>query len=85
VLSGFGFSRDGNTAQKSLGVRVERVVENLEGFTRFHDLAAVHDVDPIRHPRDDTEIVGDQEQSHLKLFLERGKEGENLGLDGDIT
>src|SRR2546422_7818270 len=45
---------------KSLGVRVLRIREYVDGLFDFHHLSAVHDRDPFPRLRHDASVVGDQ-------------------------
>ena len=63
--SGIGIAR-----QQERGVRVDRLVVQLLGGRDLHQLAEVHDDDPVRHVADDAEVVGDEHVGQVELLLE---------------
>ena len=65
-------------------VRVARPGEELGGRRQLHDLARVHHRDPVHRLVDDAQIVGDQDQGHAELPLERHEQPEDLGLDRHV-
>ena len=74
----------GDGAQQALGVLVLGVVEDLLGGAALAVGAGVHDHDLIAHLGDDAQVVGDHDDGHAQLLLERLHELEDLGLDGDV-
>src|SRR5256885_1541380 len=61
-----------------------RVGEELRRVRLFDDLAAVHDVDPLRHARDDAEVVRDEDERGAELPREVLQEIQDLRLDRDV-
>ena len=50
----------------------------------LHDPPGVHHRDLVRDVRDDSQVVGDQDQPHLALALEIREQFHDLGLDCDV-
>ena len=65
-------------------VRMLRRAEESIARRDLDDLPGVHDRDAVRHAGDDAEIVGDQQDRHPALRLQRAQEVEHLRLDGDV-
>src|SRR5205823_6502326 len=57
-------------SKETLGVRVESTTEDVVPGTLLDDLPGIHDRNPIRHLRDDGDIVGDDDDRHMKALLE---------------
>ena len=57
-----------------------------QGFPggRLGDPAAVHDQDAVAHLVDDPQVVGDQDQRHPDLPLQRFDQAQNLRLHGHV-
>src|SRR5205823_13126011 len=53
-------------SKETLGVRVESTTEDVVPGTLLDDLPGIHDRNPIRHLRDDGDIVGDDDDRHMK-------------------
>ena len=66
------------------GVGVARARERFGRGPDLHALAGVHHLQPPGCLGDDGHVVGDQDQGHAALALERGQEVEHLLLDGDV-
>src|SRR5205814_8491674 len=56
----------------------------LGGRRDLHDLAQVHDRDPVRDVLDDGQVVGDEQVGQLELRLQVFQQVDDLGLDGDV-
>ena len=61
-----------------------RFEEDLFAGARLHDLARVHDVDPVGHIGHDAQVVGDEDDGEVTLFLDIVDELQNLGLNGHV-
>src|SRR5215216_3111931 len=68
LLARFVESR--NRLQQAKRVRVARVVEDFVRRARFNDVAGVHDVDAVRNPGDDAQVVGDHDDRHTELLAQ---------------
>ena len=66
------------------GIGMFRRVEDLLDRPLLHDLAAVHDADPIGDAAHDAEIVGDEQQAHAEPRADFGEQRQNLRLHGDV-
>ena len=51
---------------------------------RLDDEPRVHHVDPLGHPGDDPEVVGDEDERGPGLGVRPAEELEDLGLDRDV-
>src|SRR6266542_6903817 len=74
--------RDG--AQQAPGVRHLGVREELVGVGLLDDLSRVHDVDALRHARDNAEVVRDQDERRAELARQVLEQVEDLRLNGHI-
>ena len=74
----------GHGLQQSDRVRMLRVRQNVLRRPGFHDPPRVHHVDPVRHVRDEPEVVRDQQDRHAELLLERPEQLHDLRLDRHI-
>ena len=63
---------------------MERVLVDGVGRPELHDLAQVHDRDPVGDVADDAEVVGDEEVGEAELLLQVLEQVEDLGLDRDV-
>ncbi len=61
-----------------------RCCEDLLDRALLHDLAGLHDADPVRDAAHDAEIVGDEQQAHAEPRPDLGEQRQNLRLHGDI-
>jgi len=76
--------RYGDRRKKSLGVRMDRVLEQVLGVRVFDDLSCVHDRDAIADELDDAEIMGDEEIREMELLLQILQEVQDLRLHGHV-
>ena len=74
----------GEGGQKPFCVGVNGVSEDLPGIPLFHDKPRIHDVDPVRDAGDHPQVVGDIQDGHGGLFLNRFQQIQNLCLHGHI-
>ena len=58
--------------------------EHLGDRPLLDDLARIHHAHPVGDLGNDREIVGDENETHVALRLEGGKQIEDLRLDGDV-
>src|SRR5487761_463492 len=72
----------GGEQRRSVGV-AWRPVE-VRGVRRLHDLAEIHDADPIADMLDHRQVVGDEDVGEAELRLEVLEEVDDLGLHGDV-
>ncbi|ACM22347.1 Hypothetical Protein CTN_0170 [Thermotoga neapolitana DSM 4359] len=70
--------------EECIGVRVFRFVEDGLHITVFNHLSSVHNCNLVGHLRNDTHVVGDQNDRHSVLSLKFLHEFEDLSLDGDV-
>jgi len=63
---------------------VQWLVENLLSRTGFNDFAGVHDCGSMGPLRNDSQIMGDQDQPHAIFTFQVVNEFEYLGLNGYI-
>ena len=74
----------GHRPDQSLGVRVQRRLEQCRGIGLLDDLPGVHHRDPLAHLGHHAEIVGDEHDGHAEVGLGLAHEVEDLGLDRDV-
>ncbi len=65
-------------------VRVLRPFEDRRRVPLLHDLAGVHDPDPVAQRPDDAEVVGDEQDRGVGLGLEGPHEVQHARLDGRV-
>ena len=70
--------------QQRFCIGVSRGIQYLSRGSLFHDLAGVHDGDPVGDLRDDPQVVRDQQDAHPVLGAQFVQQTEDLCLDGDI-
>ena len=70
--------------QQRFCIGVSRGIQYLARGSLFHDLAGVHDGDPVGDLRDDPQVVRDQQDAHPVLGAQFVQQTEDLCLDGDI-
>ena len=70
--------------QQRFCIRVSRGIQYLPSDPLLHDLAGVHDGDPVGNLRDDPQVVRDQQDAHPVLGAQFVQQTEDLRLDGDI-
>ena len=61
---------DGNGGEQGLGVGVDRITEELLGRSLFYQLPQIHHGDVVCKVVDDGEVVGNEDVSQAKLFLQ---------------
>ena len=61
-----------------------RIAEQQLDRRLFDDTAGIHDGDPIRHLRDDAEVMGDEEEREAEALLQIAQQVEDLRLDGHV-
>ena len=70
--------------EQGLGVGMQRVVEQFSHRRLFNDFTGVHDANAIGRLGHYAEVVGDQDQSHIRFGLQLAEQVEDLGLNGDV-
>src|SRR6266545_4102321 len=75
---------NGDCGEQGFRVRILRIRVDILGFALLHELAAVHDRDPVAHRPDHREVVRDEEIGEVELPLEVLQEVEDLRLDRDV-
>ena len=63
---------------------MRRARVDLLARPHFHDLAEVHDRDPVGDVANDREVVRDEEVGEAEVVLEPGEQVDDLGLDRDV-
>ena len=63
---------------------MQRVVVEVVGGRELHDLAEVHDRDPVGDVPDDREVVRDEEVGEVEVALELLHQVDDLRLDRDV-
>jgi hypothetical protein len=63
---------------------VNRVIQYLSYRTEFYNLACIHHSHNVRYLTHDCEVMCNEQEAHLKLFLQILEKIENLGLDSHI-
>ena len=63
---------------------MQRAGEEFFGLGYFYYLACVHERYPMRHLRDDGQVVCDQQHRHLLRLLELLEQIQNLGLNRNV-
>jgi len=81
-LAPFVEARDGT--EETPRVRHLRVGEELSRVGLLDDLAAVHDVDPLRHAGDHAEVMRDEDERGPELACQVLQEIEDLRLDRHV-
>ncbi len=61
-----------------------RVGEELAGRALLHKAAGVEDPDALAHPRDDAQVVADEEDRGVEALAQLLDQVEHLGLDGRV-
>ena len=74
----------GHRVQEAHRVRVRRRLEQVAGRRGLDDEPGVHDVDPVGHPGDHAQVVGDEDERRAGLGREAGDELQDLGLDRHV-
>src|SRR5438093_3320161 len=84
LLSLDGWIRDRNDRDQRLGVRMPRGAQQLLGGRELHNLAEVHDGDPIAHLLDHRHVVGDEQVGEVEFVLEIFEQIQDLRLDRHV-
>ena len=71
-------------AQEADRVRELRALEHLDRVPLLHDLARIHDADPVAQGADDAKVVGDEQDRGVRLIAQRSDQIEDAGLDRGI-
>src|SRR5579883_1121750 len=74
----------GQGGEERRGVGVLRRREELRRAPLLDDLPRIHDGDALRRLGDDAHIVGDENERHAALALQRQQQIEDLRLDRDV-
>ena len=82
--SGAGRMQRWATSQQRPGVWMLRHGEHFFRPTGFHDLAPVHDHDPVRNIRNHPQVMGDEQYRHAAFLLEIPDEFKDRSLHGNI-
>jgi hypothetical protein len=61
-----------------------RRLKNHLRRARFNDFTPTHDSDPISNRADNAKIMADKHAGKAKLTINRLKQSQNLGLNGNI-
>lgn len=75
---------DGHSIQQTLGIGVERILEQILGLGIFHTLAQIHDHDLVADVLDHAQIVGDKDIGQLFLILQIHQQIQDLCLNGNV-
>src|SRR5260221_3643495 len=84
MLAAPGLAGHRDAAQQALRVGMQRPAEDLIDAAGLDDLPGIHDGDGGDDAGDDAEIVGDQDDRHVELALQRREQMQDLRLDGDV-
>ena len=68
VKSSVRLSKHRHAGDELFCIGMGRSGQNFLRRTRFHDLATIHDRNPITHGGDHTEIMGDEENADIALL-----------------
>ena len=74
--------RDG--IHQTNGIGVLGIIEESPGGGLFHDVSGVHHRHLVGHFGNDAQVVGDDDNGHMELFLQVLQKLQDLGLDGHI-
>ena len=74
--------RDG--VEQGLGVRMDRVVEDLVGLRQLDHVAEVHDADAVGDVLDDGQVVRDEHVGQVLVLLEVEQQVDDLGLNRHV-
>ena len=77
-------SHSGDGIKKSLSIRMAGTVDHVIPGAAFHDFAAVHHDDTIRHLGNHRQVMGDQNERSALLLHQLIHELEDLRLYGHI-
>ncbi len=79
-----GFARHRDALHQPPGIGMQRLIENFPNIAGFNHLAAVHHGQPVGHSGNHAQVMGDQQQSHIKFLLDGSQQGQDLRLNGDV-
>jgi len=71
----------GDGRHQRLSVRVSRIVEQLGGGRRLHDVSEVHDHDPIAHVMYHVQVMGYEDERHVGFTLYIPEQVDDLALN----
>ena len=74
----------GNRRQQTAGIGMNRTFKQLFGCAGFHNVAQMHDPDPVGNIFDHGQVMGDKQIRCTQLFLNVFHQIDDLGLDGYI-
>ena len=77
-------AQPGHRAQQGLGVGMLRFAQYIERHPLLHQPARVHDVEAMGGPGHQGQVVGDQQEGHAELALQRNQKLHDLRLHGNI-
>jgi hypothetical protein len=77
-------TRIGQRAQQRAGIRMLGIGEEVLRIGHLDDLAGVHQRHAMRHARDDSQVVRDQQQAQALLLLQLLEQVQHLRLDRDV-
>src|SRR6056297_4005798 len=75
---------DGYGRDKRLGIRVQRVVEELTAGGQLHHTTQIHHRDAVGDVLDHTQVVGDKQIGNTELFLQVLQQVHDLCLNGHV-
>ena len=76
--------RSGQRLEQSARIRVQGILEQRDDISLFHDLAGIHDLHVLGELRHDPKVMGNQQNRHTHLFLERLQQFQDLRLNSHI-
>ena len=74
----------GDTLQKTLGIFMLRMIEDLVTGTGLHDTTGIHDCNTVTHARHDTQVMGDHDDGHAQLVLQLHHQLKDLRLNRNV-
>jgi hypothetical protein len=60
------------------------IFQQIAGWPNLYDSPRIHDGGPMGALRDDSQIMGNEEEAHAEFFLKAVNQFKNLGLNGNI-
>ena len=75
---------NGDSREKSLRVRMKRIVEDVLRLSVFDEASEVHDADVVRNVLNDRKIVRNEKVGEVVLFLKLFKKVYYLSLDRNV-
>ena len=76
--------RHGDGGEQSLGVGVQRILEDVLGSAVFHQVAQIHNAHGVGDMLHHGQIVGDEQIGELILLLQLLQQIDDLRLDGHV-